>query len=135
MVDGLDKFKRRWQAIPKNARKNVRAVMEDQANDIVEEMWARAPMGETLKLGASIGWTWGDAPAGSMVIGTVGGTEHASIRITIYAGGGDAFYARFQEFGTLNMPANPFFFPVWRARRRRVTTAISRAISKAIRES
>lgn len=135
MVDGLDKFKRRWQAIPKNARKNVRAVMEDQANDIVEEMWARAPMGETLKLGASIGWTWGDAPAGSMVIGTVGGSEYASIRITIYAGGGDAFYARFHEFGTLNMPANPFFFPVWRARRRRVTTAISRAISKAIRES
>jgi len=135
MVDGLDRFNRRWKAIPKNARTNVRAAMEDQANDIVEEMWSRAPMGETLRLGASIGWTWGDAPAGSMVIGKVGRSEYGAMRITIYAGGGDAFYAKFHEFGTVNMPASPFFFPVWRARRRRARSAISRAVSKSIKET
>ena len=135
MVQGLDKFNKRWKAIPKNARKNVRAAMEDAANDIVEEMWSRAPQGETLQLGASIGWTWGDAPAGTLTIGKVGGQEYGAMRITIYAGGGEAFYARFQEFGTINMPANPFFFPVWRARRRRVKARISRAVSKSIRES
>jgi len=133
MVQGLDKFNARWKAIPKRAKINVRAAMEDAANDIVEEMWSRAPEGETLQLGASIGWTWGDAPAGTMTIGKVGGKEYGTMRITIYAGGGDAFYARFQEFGTANMSANPFFFPVWRARKRRVKSRISRAISKSIR--
>jgi len=76
-----------------------------------------------------------EAPAGSLTIGTVGGREFGTMRITIFAGGGDAFYARFQEFGTVDMTANPFFFPVWRAHRRRARTRISRAISKAIRES
>lgn len=140
MVDGLAKFEARWKRIPKNATINVRAAMEDMANDIVEEMWSRAPQGFTGRLGASIGWTWGDAPAGSFIIGTVGGREFATMRITIFAGGGrgtdrDAFYARFHEFGTIKMAANPFFFPVWRARRKRVKGRISRAISKAIRES
>ena len=135
MVDGLAKFEARWKRIPKNARINVRAAMEDAANDIVEEMWSRAPQGATGRVGASIGWTWGKAPAGSFVIGRGGRTEFAGMRITIFAGGGDAFYARFHEFGTVKMPAQPFFFPVWRARRKRVRSRISRAIRKSIRES
>jgi HK97 gp10 family phage protein len=134
MVDNLARFNKRWNAIPENVRVNVRAAMEDAANDIVEEMWFRAPH-RTGDLAGSIGWTWGDAPAGTLVIGTVGGREYGTMRITIYAGGGDAFYARFQEFGTVKMPANPFFFPVWRARRKRIKSRISRAISKGIRES
>lgn len=134
MVQGLDKFNRRWKAIPKNARINVRHAMEEAANDIVEEMQSRAPY-EDGDLQASIGWTWGDAPAGTLIIGKVGKAEYGAMRITIYAGGSDAFYAKFQEFGTVNMPANPFFFPVWRARRRRVKSRISRAISKAVKES
>lgn len=134
MVDGLDRFNKRWKAIPETARINVRAVLEQAAGEIVEEMWARAPYRDGV-LSGSIGWTWGEAPAGSMVIGKVGGNEYGTMRITIYAGGGDAFYAIFHEFGTQEMPANPFFYPVWRARRRRVKARISRAMSKAIRES
>lgn len=135
MVEGLAKFEARWKRIPQNALINVRAAMEEAATDIVEEMWSRAPQGATGRVGASIGWTWGDAPAGSFTIGKVGGKEYSSLKITIYAGGGDAFYAKFHEFGTVKMPASPFFFPVWRARRNRVKGRISRAISKAIKES
>ena len=135
MVQGLDRFNARWRKIPQMARKNVRAEMEDIANDITDEMWSRVLQGKTGVLGASIGWTWGDAPAGSMTIGTVGKAEYGTMRITIYAGGDEAFYAWFHEFGTVKMPANPFFFPVWRAEKRRVRSRISRAMSKAIRES
>lgn len=134
MVQGLDKFNARWKKIPKAARINVRAAMEEAATDIVEEMWSRAPYEEGV-LAASIGWTWGDAPKGTLTIGTVGGREYGAMRITIYAGGDDAFYARFLEFGTVKMPAHPFFYPVWRARRKRARGRISRAMSKAIRES
>ena len=135
MVQGLDRLNARWSKIPQAARMNVRAAMEAAASDIVEEMWARAPQGATGRLGASIGWTWGDAPKGTMVIGKVGGREYGALRITIYAGGGDAFYTKFIEFGTGKMRARPFFYPVWRARRKRAKGAITRAMRKAIRES
>ncbi len=135
MVQGLDRFNKRWSAIPEMVRRAVIEEMEKQAHDVTEEMWSRAPHGETGRLGASIGWTWGDAPKGTMTLGTVGGREYGSLRITIYAGGDEAFYARFQEFGTANMVANPFFYPVWRAKKKKVKAGMSRALRKGIRQA
>jgi HK97 gp10 family phage protein len=137
MVQGLAKFNRRWSAIPARVRKAARDTLEQNANEIVADMKRFVPVrdeaGGTLR--DSINWTWGDAPEGSIAIGTVGGKEYSTLRITIYAGGGDAFYAVFQEFGTRNMPANPFFYPVWRARKRRVKSRLTRNINKAIKEA
>ena len=135
MVKGLAEFNRRWGAIPAKVRQATRDTLEQNAEEIVADMKRLAPKGESLDLVNSIGWTWGDAPEGSMVIGTVGGKEYSTLRITIYAGQGDAFYARFQEFGTKDMPANPFFFPVWRTRKRRVKSRLTRNINKAIKEA
>lgn len=135
MVKGLAELNRRWGGIPEAVRINTRAAMEDIATDLVEEMWARAPHGATGVLSASIGWTWGEAPAGTLVIGSVGGRDYGTMRITIFAGGGEAFYARFHEFGTSRMPARPFFYPVWRARRRNARARLARAIGRTIRES
>ena len=45
--------------------------------------------------------------------------------------GGQFQNARIQEFGTKSRAANPYFFPVWRANRTRVRSAISRAVRKA----
>ncbi|QRZ12672.1 hypothetical protein JWJ88_08620 [Paracoccus methylovorus] len=45
--------------------------------------------------------------------------------------GGRFQNARIQEFGTKARAANPFFFPAWKANRRRVRSAISRAVRKA----
>lgn len=39
--------------------------------------------------------------------------------------------ARLQEFGTKARPASPFFFIAWRANRRRVRAALTRAIRRA----
>lgn len=133
MVKGLAQFQRRWDAIPRAVLKAARDTLEQNAEEIVKDMRRGAPVGESGDLLLSINWTWGDAPKGSMVVGTVGGNEYSTLRITIYAGGGDAFYARFQEFGTKNMSANPFFYPVWRARRRRVKSRLTRNINKAIK--
>ena len=135
MVKGLTEFNRRWSAIPVNVRKAARETLEQNAEELVSEMKRVAPKGVSLDLVNSIGWTWGDAPEGSMVIGTVGGKDYSTLRITIYAGGGDAFYAIFQEFGTKDMPANPFFYPVWRTRKRRVKSRLTRNINKAIKEA
>jgi len=133
-VEGLSDLRRRWGAIPAAVRAEVQAEMEAIANGLVADMKRIAPK-DRGDLEASIGWTWGDAPAGSLTIGTVGGNEYGAMRITIYAGGKKAFYAAFQEFGTAKMTANPFFFPVWRARRRSVRTRISRAVTRGLKKA
>lgn len=134
MVEGVDKLKRRWAAIPQKVRELTSKEMEQIAYDIVDDMYSLAPH-LTGDLAGSIGWTWGEAPKGAMVLGKVAKNQYATMQITIFAGGGDQFYARFQEFGTVKMAANPFFFPAWRARKRSVKTRIGRAVGKAIRET
>ncbi|MFH5773592.1 HK97 gp10 family phage protein [Paracoccus sp. NGMCC 1.201697] len=44
--------------------------------------------------------------------------------------GGRFQNARLQEFGTKTRAANPYFFPAWRANRRRIRASITRAIRK-----
>ncbi|WP_392338858.1 HK97-gp10 family putative phage morphogenesis protein [Loktanella salsilacus] len=134
MVQGLAAFQRRWRAIPAKVQAEVKKTMEDIAEEIVAQMYSVAPH-QTGDLAGSIGWTWGDAPKGSFTIGSVGQNEYATLRITIYAGDKDAFYARWQEFGTTKMPANPFFYPVWRVKRRSAQNRMTRAINKAIKAS
>lgn len=51
--------------------------------------------------------------------------------LAITASGGRFQNAKLQEFGTQKMPANPYFYPAWRANRRRVRSGISRAVRKA----
>jgi HK97 gp10 family phage protein len=127
-------FERKFAAIPAAVREAARMALERNAEAVVADMKRVAPVDDG-DLRDSIGWTRGDAPAGTMIIGRVGRQKYGALRITIYAGGSTAFYARFQEFGTVKMSANPFFFPVWRARRRRTRTSITRAINKAIKDA
>ncbi len=142
-VQGLPELLRKLRRSQNLAIEEVRKAMEKAAADMVRQMQAVAPRDQG-NLAASIGWTWGDAPKGSMSVGRVqsggsAGRAFNDLTITIYAGGnseaGDAFYARFQEFGTRNMPANPFFFPVYRANRARTRAAISRGIRKALKNA
>ncbi|WP_347139436.1 HK97-gp10 family putative phage morphogenesis protein [Paracoccus sp. SSK6] len=137
MVDDRG-LKRKLRAVPDVVLKAVRAQMEDGASLIVREMKALAPY-ETGALRDSIGWTWGNAPKGSLSIASVKGRV-AGLFITIYVGtrdkslgDQDAYYARWQEFGTKNMPANPFFFVVWRANRRSFRSGINRAVRNAVK--
>ena len=106
--------------------------MEKSAEEIVKMMRNLVPKGETGNAQESIGWTWGDAPAGTMAIMT---GESGGLKITIYAGGGKAFYARFLEFGTKNMAAQPFFYPAYRLNKKRAANRIKRAIRKGVKEA
>lgn len=132
MVQGLDRMTQRWGAIPGRVREAVRKEMERLANDITDDMYRLVPQ-LSGELASTIGWTWGDAPKGSLTIVKVGGKEYGGMQITIFAGNKDAFYARFQEFGTVNMAANPFFYPVWRVWKPKIKRRINAAIRKALR--
>jgi HK97 gp10 family phage protein len=149
-VQGADALKRKMRVFPQRAREQIARAMEQSAEEIVKLAKSLAPVspgGGALR--DSIGWNWGDAPAGSMVLGTVRteGKGAGNLAITIYAGDDRAYYSRWVEFGTAphaqgglfagtqhpGLPARPFFFPSYRALRKRTRSRVSRAIRNAAR--
>ncbi|WP_310419833.1 HK97-gp10 family putative phage morphogenesis protein [Mycoplana sp. BE70] len=147
-VIGLDRLRRKLtKTIPEAAQQRIKEAMEQSANEAVALMKSLAPR-DSGALVDSVGWTWGDAPKGAMAIAS-SKANAGNLRITIYAGGGDAFYARFVEFGTSahvnkgkfagsknpGAPAQPFFYPGWRIVRKRVKGKVTRAIKKAAKEA
>ena len=125
--------------IPDVAVDAARQAMEEGAQEIVNAMKKAAPI-QTGDLRDSIGWTWGEVPAGSFMIdeirsGKNKGDQYATLRIKIYAGNREAFYARFQEFGTRSQPAQSFFFPTWKAKRAKFRRRIRERVRKRIKEA
>ena len=153
-IQGLDRLKRKLRALPDAAREEIAKAMEQSANQIVMMAKSLAPV-ETGDLQMSISWTWGDAPKGSMVLGKVRdkGKGAGNLAITVYAGDQSTMVgsrqqfqlARLIEFGTSphinsgkfagsqhpGTAAKPFFYPAYRAHRKRVKSRITRAINRS----
>ena len=116
--------------------------MEEGAQEIVDAMKMAAPI-QSGDLRDSIGWTWGEVPAGSFMIdeirsGKNAGQQYATLRIKIYAGSREAFYARFIEFGTkTGVRAQPFFFAAYKkwGGKAKFRARIRAAIRKRIKEA
>lgn len=127
------------KSIPDFAVEAARKAMEEGAQEIVEAMRAAAPF-KSGDLRDSIGWTWGDIPPGTFMIdeirsGKNQGEQYATLRLKIYAGSSDAYYARFIEFGTVKAPAHPFFFPTWKAKKAAFRKLIRDRVKAAIKEA
>lgn len=151
MVTGVAELERKLTKVfPALVQRRVEEAMKDAVRAVVDDMEAAAPVyvgseikrsdGSAIRPGAlrdSIGWKWGDAPKGTVSLGSVqtGLKDKEASKITIYAGDREAFYARWVEFGTRKWAGNPFFFRVWRNHRARVRGRITRAIRKAIKET
>lgn len=131
MVKGVAQLRKKLTVtMPKRVEDAARKAMETGAEELVSMMKRLAPI-DTGDLQMSISWTWGAAPKGSVVLAQ-SEPDSKGMRITVFAGSKEAFYARWQEFGTSEMPANPFFFPSWRALRKRIRSRIVRNMKKAI---
>lgn len=128
---GLARFEQRMQAIPLAVREAVKKSLEMSAKEIVALAKNLCPVDEGA-LRDSIGWTWGEAPEGTMVLAS---TKGAALRITIFAGNHEAFYARWVEFGTTLAAAHPFFFPAYRSLKKRSSDRTKRAIRKAVKDN
>lgn len=129
--NGLAALRRKLDAIPKAAKAAVEQSMEKSAQEIVDLARRLCPVDQgTLR--DSIGWTWGNAPAGSMVLAS---TKGAVLRITIFAGNDEAFYARWVEFGTVNTPPHGFFYTSYRMLKKRTKSRTGRDVNKAIKEA
>ncbi|MEQ1403837.1 HK97-gp10 family putative phage morphogenesis protein [Neorhizobium sp. Rsf11] len=147
-IEGLDRLNRKLtKTIPEAAYRRVKEALEQSADEAIAVMKGLVPV-DSGELRDSIAWTWGDAPKGAIALAT-STAKAGDLRITIYAGGGDAYYARFVEFGTSphpnkglfagsmhpGTPAQPFFYPGWRLVRRKVKGRVTRNIKKAIKEA
>lgn len=155
MVEGIAEFRRfMYQTVPDAVRAAARDALEKGAQELVDMMQALAPFQDGA-LRASIGWAWGEPPKGTIALDHLAPAEDPSMRIVIYAGSYEAYYALWVEFGTSphsvqagadlsrgkrqggtqhpGASANPFFWPSYRALKTRIKSRITRAINKAIR--
>ena len=142
MAELSPRLRARLAKIPDIVREAAASAMEECAAEIVAEMKLLVPV-DSGDLRDSIGWTWGEVPAGSFVIdeirsGKNAGQQYATLRIKIYAGSREAFYARFIEFGTkTGVRAQPFFFAAYKkwGGKAKFRAPIRAAIRKRIKEA
>lgn len=160
-IFGLAKLDKKLKRLPPAVSTEIRAAMEDSANEIVALARKLVPV-DSGDLKASIGWTWGAPPRGALTLGKVVASQLGKqLTLTVYAGDDKAFYARFVEFGThasearasrrnanykrtvvmtkeykahAATPAQPFFFPAYRANRKSAKARIRAATRSAARK-
>nr|WP_278520720.1 HK97-gp10 family putative phage morphogenesis protein [Brucella anthropi] len=133
-VIGVAKLRRKLEALVAVGRDEIKRAMETSADEIVALAKNLVPV-DKGDLKDSIGWTWGKAPKGAMTLGTVQSNEvDSGFTITIFAGNSEAYYSRWVEFGTQKMTAQPYFYPSYRALRRRSKSRVTRAVTKAIKK-
>lgn len=109
----------------------VKATMITQASLIASEIKSIAPVGEETdhpgELKASVRVVEGAA------------TKKKAFVVKIVAGGGNTIkdrynYPRAVEHGTQRAPAHPFFWPIWRLRRKGARAATRKAAVQAVKD-
>lgn len=129
-IKNKEKLLRKLAALPNAVKKDIKAAIGKSADEMVALAKNLVPV-DSGALRDSIGWTFGQAPKGSMRLASATVSEFT---VTIYAGNDDAFWARWVEFGTINTIAQPFFFPSYRALRKRARSRIARQTNKAMKQ-
>lgn len=151
-VEKREQLLRKLAALPSAVRSAIKQSLAQGADEITAMQKRMAPV-DTGGLQMSITQTWGARPkqssAGLVGGGAVAGDPDLTVWITAGGGGRDTgWYARFVEFGTKphrqggmfkgtfhpGTAAQPFFFPPYRALRKRVKSRITRTTTKAMKQ-
>lgn len=145
---GREKLRRRLERLPELAKQHVRAGLQQAAEETVGMMKRAAPVGKApIHLRDAIHYTWGRP--GKKILGAfnIGGGD--GIALTIRASSPNVTYAHLVEFGTAphaaggkfkgamhpGTPAQPFFWPSYRAMKRRIRTLVRRGLKRAVAAS
>lgn len=153
-IRGIRSLRRKLLAMPGPIRDQTRQALEEGAEQIVAQMRNIVVKGRTRRLFQSIGWTWNEAPKGSIAVASAKIGENT---LTIFAGDEVAYYARWVEFGVRphsltkgarikkagtqqGGPQHPgtrpqaFFFPIYRANKKEVKRRVNAAMRKALKQ-
>lgn len=127
------RLKRRLAAIPKQVREAVKPALATSGRELSATMQHLAPE-DTGALRDSITVTMpGEAtpaysqPGGSRVAG--------ELEVLVTAGNEEVRYPHLVEYGTADAAAQPFFWPAFRLKRKRLSSRIKRAIRKAVKDA
>lgn len=122
----VEDYKRRLERVARAAAEAGFAEVMNGAREIGSAMKRAVPRDKGV-LADSIRIEF-DGNMGRAFIKAGGPTTTRPVR----SGGPDYDYARAQEYGTTEQPAQPFFFPTLRLMKKTVRGKIDRAIKKAI---
>ena len=125
-LEGGNRFLKRLEALRRKVRAALAAPLDKGASEIVADARRFAPV-EEGDLRQSIRWRPGEHELVRIVEAGNEGTMVTGARVYFQN-------ARLQEFGTQEMPANPFFFVAYRLNRRRIRRRLKAAARKAIKE-
>ena len=127
------RLQRRLAAIPQAVKRAVEPALVQSGNELAAAMRALAPE-DTGDLKDSIAVTLPgqstppySQPGGSQV------AKENQVLVTV--GNHVVRYPHLVEYGTANAAAQPFFWPAFRLKRKRLANRIKRAISKAVRQA
>lgn len=124
----VERFKKLTEDLQKEVHDLAVAELNAQVDSLIESMVAVAPRGETGNLIHSITKVAGKKDT---IVRVVAGGQ-LTVRQGVSSKAYD--YARADEFGTVNMPAKPFFFPTYRLRKKKIISAMKRKITASIKK-
>lgn len=144
------KFRGKMREMEALVHERLTKAVERWADRLVVEMRTILAISWPALAGqVDIGWTWGDAPRGSISVGQASkGREYDQLTVTIYARAksGSGLSATWFEFGTAHrvqkttgrstgrITARPFFFPVYRANKTRILGGLRSTLRTAIKK-
>ena len=127
-IKGLDALKRKLEALPKATRAEVRGVLEQSATEMVMLAKSLAPVDDgTLQMSIH------QRPGRHDLAVEVAAGGEATTREVRSGSGVDYDYSLAMEFGTSEVAERPFFWPAYRAIKKRAKGRATRAIRKAAR--
>ncbi|OAM77699.1 HK97-gp10 family putative phage morphogenesis protein [Devosia elaeis] len=127
-VQGLDRLQKKLRRMPEQAKTDIRKALNQSADEMVDMAKSLAPR-EDGTLQNSIQKEDGRHELSINVV--AGGPETTT---SVDGGAYEYDYALAQEFGTSKMKPTPFFFPAYRAIRKRIRGRVSRATTKAAKQ-
>lgn len=123
-----NRLRRRLKAIPVEVRKALREQNKLNAEELVQTIKGFAPREDGALQGSIKNQNTSTSTRISQEVRAGGAATTRPVR----KGQSATYdYANAQEYGTGKMPANPFFWPAWRLKRRRFKARMSRAAKKA----
>lgn len=131
-MSDIKSLSKRLKAIPKEVRKAVEPALIKSGEELAERMQHLAPVDSgALRDSITVTPPGQSTPAYSQPGGSRVAREN---EVLITAGNTDVRYPHLVEYGTIQAPAQPFFWPAYRLSKARIQRRIKRAIGKAVRE-
>ena len=146
-VENREKLLAKMAALPGSVRSAIKQALAESADELTAMQKRFAPK-RTGALADSITQTWGGGKVAHATLGGGGQAGDPDLTVRISAGNKRVRYAHLVEFGTAphivggrfkgalhpGTNAKPFFFPPYRALRKRMKSRITRATNKAAKQ-